>query len=60
MLSVLFGIVLLVAPGAGALGLIWVIAAYAVVFGVLLVMLAFRLKKHQAAITAPRNEDIQR
>ncbi len=53
-LSVLFGIVLLVAPGAGAIGLIWVIAAYAVVFGVLLVMLAFRLKKHQAAY-----EDIQ-
>ena len=48
-LSVLFGIVLLVAPGAGAVALIWVIATYAVVFGVLLVMLAFRLKKHQAA-----------
>ena len=37
-LSVLFGLVLLVAPGAGAVGLIWVIAAYAIVFGVLLVM----------------------
>jgi uncharacterized membrane protein HdeD (DUF308 family) len=48
-LSVLFGIVLLVQPGAGAVGLIWVIAAYSVVFGVLLVALAFRLKKHQAA-----------
>ena len=46
-LSVLFGLVLLVVPGAGAVGLIWVIAAYAVVFGVLLVMLAFRLKKHR-------------
>jgi len=48
-LSVLFGVVLLLAPGPGAVGLIWVIAAYAVVFGVLLVMLSFRLKKHQAA-----------
>ena len=48
-LSVLFGVVLLVAPGPGAVGLIWVIAAYAVVFGVLLVMLSFRLKKHQTA-----------
>jgi uncharacterized membrane protein HdeD (DUF308 family) len=46
-LSILFGIVLLVAPGAGAVALIWVIAAYAVVFGVLLVMLALRLKRHQ-------------
>jgi uncharacterized membrane protein HdeD (DUF308 family) len=48
-LSVLFGLVLLIAPGPGAVGLIWVIASYAVVFGVLLVMLAFRLKKHAAA-----------
>jgi uncharacterized membrane protein HdeD (DUF308 family) len=48
-LSVLFGLVLLAQPGAGAVGLIWVIAAYAVLFGVLLVMLSFRLKKHAAA-----------
>ena len=48
-LSVLFGVVLLVAPGAGALAFIWVIGAYAVVFGILLVMAALKLKKHQAA-----------
>jgi len=47
-LSVLFGIVLLVAPGAGAVGLIWVIGAYAVVFGILLVMAGLKLKQHQA------------
>lgn len=45
-LSVLFGIVLLAAPGAGAVGLIWVIGAYAIVFGILLVMAALKLKKH--------------
>ena len=49
MLSVLFGVVLLVAPGAGAIGLIWVIGAYAIVFGVLLVLAALKLKKHQTA-----------
>ena len=48
-LSVLFGLVLLAAPGLGAVVLIWVVASYAVLFGVLLVMLAFRLKKHAAA-----------
>ncbi len=48
-LSVLFGIVILIAPGAGVLGLIWAIAAYAIVFGVLMVMAAFKLKKHQTA-----------
>jgi uncharacterized membrane protein HdeD (DUF308 family) len=47
-LSVLFGVVLLVAPGPGILGLIWVIASYAIVFGILLVMEAFKLKKHAA------------
>src|SRR6185295_3674660 len=48
-LSVLFGIVLLIAPGAGALALIWVIGAYAIVFGVLMIMAALKLKKHQTA-----------
>ena len=47
--AVLFGIILLVAPGAGALGLIWVIGAEAIVFGILLVMAALKLKNHQAA-----------
>ena len=41
--SILFAILLMLFPGAGALGLIWLIATYAVVFGVLLVILSFRL-----------------
>jgi uncharacterized membrane protein HdeD (DUF308 family) len=45
-LSVLFGIVLLAAPGPGALGLVWVIGAYAIVFGILLVMAALKLKQY--------------
>ena len=45
-LSVLFGIGVLLVPGAGALALVWVIAAYAIVEGILFVALAFRLKKH--------------
>src|SRR3954452_20546618 len=45
-LSVLFGIGIMLAPGAGALALVWVIGIYAVIIGVLLVALAFRLKKH--------------
>src|SRR5918992_1526161 len=39
-LSVIFGIIVLVAPGAGALGLIWVIGAYSIAFGILLVGLS--------------------
>jgi uncharacterized membrane protein HdeD (DUF308 family) len=44
--SVLFGVGVMMAPGAGALALVWVIGTYAVIMGILLVALAFRLKKH--------------
>jgi uncharacterized membrane protein HdeD (DUF308 family) len=42
--SVVFGVLLMVQPGAGAIAVLWLIAAYAIVFGVILVMLAFRLR----------------
>ena len=45
-ISVLFGVGVLMAPGAGALALIWVIGTYAIVEGILFVALALRLKKH--------------
>jgi uncharacterized membrane protein HdeD (DUF308 family) len=45
-LAALFGLMVLVRPGAGALALIWLIAAFAIVSGVLLLAFAFRLKKH--------------
>jgi uncharacterized membrane protein HdeD (DUF308 family) len=44
--SVLFGIGVLLVPGAGALALVWVIGLYAIVEGALYIGLAFRLKKH--------------
>ena len=45
-ISVLFGAAMFAAPGAGALALITVIGVYALIIGVLLVALSFRLKKH--------------
>jgi uncharacterized membrane protein HdeD (DUF308 family) len=45
-LSVLFGVVVLIAPGAGALGLIWAIATYSILFGITFVALALRLRRH--------------
>ena len=47
-LSVLFGLAILIMPGADALALVWIIGAYAIVFGALLVGFALRLKKHGA------------
>ncbi|WP_078083466.1 HdeD family acid-resistance protein [Microbulbifer mangrovi] len=44
-MSVIFGLVLLVNPGAGALALLWLIGGYAIAFGIILVWLAFRLRK---------------
>jgi uncharacterized membrane protein HdeD (DUF308 family) len=49
-LSVLFGVGVVFMPVAGALAIAWLIAAYSIAFGVLLVALAFRLR---SAITIP-------
>ncbi len=44
--SVLFGAIVLASPGAGALGVLFVIGVYAIVYGVMLIGFAFRLRKH--------------
>ncbi len=43
-LSVLFGLFVIVWPGAGVFTLLWLIGTYSIVFGVVLVILAFRLR----------------
>jgi uncharacterized membrane protein HdeD (DUF308 family) len=48
-LSVLLGIVLALQPGAGALALIWWIGAFAIVIGVLLLSVAFRIRQWTSA-----------
>ena len=48
-LSVLFGLVIVAQPGAGALALLWGIGAYAIIYGIILVALAFRLRSHTHA-----------
>jgi uncharacterized membrane protein HdeD (DUF308 family) len=46
--SIAFGILMVYFPLAGALAIIWLIAAYAVVFGLLMIGFAFRLRGHMA------------
>lgn len=57
--SVIFGIVLLIAPVVGAMVLTWWLGAYAIVFGVFLLVLAFQLhgkkeERETAKTTAKR------
>ena len=47
-ISVLFGLAILFAPGAGALALVWVIGAYAIAAGVLMAGFALRLRRRLA------------
>jgi len=48
-LSVLFGLLLLARPGAGALAVIWIIGAYAIILGIIYVMFGLKLRKHAPA-----------
>lgn len=49
-LSVLFGILLIAAPGAGALAVLWMIGTFAVIVGILMIVLGFRLKGLQGTV----------
>ncbi len=60
--SIIFGIVLFVFPGAGALSLVWLIGIYSVAFGILLIVLAFRLRGllHERGISGAGNSNVSR
>ena len=47
--SVLFGIVLLVSPGAALITLLWLVGIYAIIFGVIIVVWAVRLRRAVSA-----------
>jgi uncharacterized membrane protein HdeD (DUF308 family) len=47
-LSVLFGVAMFIMPGAGAVALVWVIASFAILFGILTVAFALRLRRHRS------------
>jgi uncharacterized membrane protein HdeD (DUF308 family) len=42
--SILFGLLLIIRPGTGALAVIWLIGTYALIFGVIMIVLGFRLR----------------
>lgn len=51
-LSVVFAILVALFPGVGALAITWLIGAYALIFGALLLVLAWRLRKIQMEFDA--------
>ena len=44
LLSVAFGVLAVAMPSAGALSILWLIGAYAIAFGIMILTLAFRMK----------------
>jgi uncharacterized membrane protein HdeD (DUF308 family) len=40
--SILLGVIMIISPGAGLIGLVWAIAGYAIIFGILMIILAVR------------------
>ena len=51
-LSLVFGVFLLLRPGVGALAVVWLIGAYAIVFGIVAMMLSFRLRVLQERLAS--------
>jgi uncharacterized membrane protein HdeD (DUF308 family) len=51
LLSVAFGVLLVVRPGAGILSVLWLVAAYAIAFGALLIVLSFRMRRLLREVT---------
>ena len=52
--SIIFAVLLMLFPGAGVLGVLWLISTYAIVFGVVLVILSFRLLSHRTHTKAAK------
>jgi len=48
--SVAFGVLLMARPGAGALAVVWLIGSYALLFGLLLLALSFRVRGFAKAL----------
>ena len=53
-LTTLFGILMILLPLAGLLALIWLIGAYSLFFGALLLVVAFRLRARWRTAAAAR------
>jgi uncharacterized membrane protein HdeD (DUF308 family) len=46
-MSIVFGTIVWLMPGPGALAIVWTIGAYSIAFGAILTALAFRVRRHR-------------
>ena len=51
--SIIFGALLIAQPGAGVIAIVWLLGAYALLFGILTLMFAFRLRGMRDTIGPP-------
>ena len=52
-LSILFGVFLIISPRDGILAVLTLVAAYAIVFGLFLIMLSLKLRSHASGTGTP-------
>ena len=50
-LSIIFGIVLFIFPGAGLLSILWLVGIYGIVFGILFIVRAFQMRSWASSVT---------
>jgi uncharacterized membrane protein HdeD (DUF308 family) len=50
-LSIIFGIILFVRPGAGLLAILWLVGIYAIIFGILFIVRAFQMRSLASSVT---------
>jgi uncharacterized membrane protein HdeD (DUF308 family) len=49
--SIIFGLILLIRPGAGLLAILWLVGIYAIVFGVSLIIYAFQIRSRAPVLS---------
>lgn len=49
--SIIFGLILIVHPGAGLLAVLWLVGVFAIVFGISLIVYAFQIRSQRLAPT---------
>ena len=50
LLSIIFGIILIVSPGSGLLAILWLVGIFAIVFGISLIVYAFQIRSRASAL----------